>query len=535
MEKSKLKYFKQIAVLFCIVLMMSLFSGMAQCKDSISEDGGKGLFAPVTEFADYFISERGQILSLTLEHLWMSLAAVLLAILLGVPVAILLTRHKKLSGPVLGIASLIQTIPSLALLGFMIPLLGIGWGPAVVALFLYALLPIIRNTYTGIENVDSAIIEAGRGMGLTGRQILYMVELPLAIPVVMAGIRTSTVINVGVATLCALVGAGGLGQLIFRGISMINSNMILAGAVPAALLALSLDYILGLCEHALSPEGLKGKQKFSKKSIVATGLIFIILTGIGYFLMRPAEVQLGRESKGKIVIGSKRFTEQYILGEMLSLMIENRTDIDVDRELGLGGVYILQSGMTTGDIDIYVEYTGTGYIVVLEKETSSDADEIYRVVKEEYKKKFNTRWLNPIGFNNTYAMIVTRDYAEKHDLKCISDLEKVKDDILAGFDNEFLVRRDGYGKLVETYGFQFKKQPKEMDPGLMYMAIKEGEVDAICGYVTDGRIPAFDLVCLEDDKHFFPPYYAVPLVKQETLDRYPELEGVIEELSGENF
>ena len=133
--------------------------------------------------------------------------------------------------------------------------------------------------------------------------------------------------------------------------------------------------------------------------------------------MRPAEVQLGRESKGKIVIGSKRFTEQYILGEMLSLMIENRTDIDVDRELGLGGVYILQSGMTTGDIDIYVEYTGTGYIVVLEKETSSDADEIYRVVKEEYKKKFNTRWLNPIGFNNTYAMIVTRDYAEKHDLK----------------------------------------------------------------------------------------------------------------------
>jgi len=203
-----------------------------------------------------FIQHNG-IPRLTVEHLYLTGIAMGFAILIGVALGILLTRFHWLATPILGTTSVIQTIPSLAILGFMIPLLGIGARPAIAALFLYALLPIIRNTYTSIIGIDPALVEAATGMGMTRRQILVSVRLPLALPIIMAGIRTSTVICVGIATLCAFIGAGGLGTLIFRGISMVNNRVILAGAVPAALLALILDFLLGRLEVMLSPKGLK--------------------------------------------------------------------------------------------------------------------------------------------------------------------------------------------------------------------------------------------------------------------------------------
>jgi osmoprotectant transport system permease protein len=203
-----------------------------------------------------FVQENG-ILRLTLEHLSLTGIAIGSAILIGVSLGVLLSRLQWLATPVLGTASVIQTIPSLAILGFMIPLLGIGFPPAIAALFLYALLPIIRNTYTSVVGIDPALIESATGMGMTRRQILLSVRLPLALPVIMAGIRTSTVICVGIATLCAFIGAGGLGTLIFRGISMVNNKSILAGAIPAALLALALDFLLGRLEKLLSPKGLE--------------------------------------------------------------------------------------------------------------------------------------------------------------------------------------------------------------------------------------------------------------------------------------
>jgi len=202
-----------------------------------------------------FIQDN-RILRLAIEHLWLAGIAMGFAILVGVSLGILLTRFRWMAMPVMGTANVIQTIPSLAILGFMIPLLGIGVRPAIAALFLYALLPIIRNTYTSVIGINPALIESATGMGMTQRQILVSVRLPLALPIIMAGIRTSTVICVGIATLCAFIGAGGLGTLIFRGISMVNNKVILAGAIPAALLALSLDFLLGRLEALLSPEGL---------------------------------------------------------------------------------------------------------------------------------------------------------------------------------------------------------------------------------------------------------------------------------------
>jgi osmoprotectant transport system permease protein len=192
----------------------------------------------------------------TLEHLQLTAIAVAIAIVIGVPLGAFLVRERKLSGPVLAAIGVIQTVPSLALLGLLIPLLGIGEKPAVLALFLYALLPIVRNTFSGLDGIDPAAIDAARGMGMRDRQILLKVSLPLALPVVMGGIRTSTVINVGVATLAALVGAGGLGKFIFRGIAMVDGKTILLGAIPAALLALALDGLLALVEWRLVPRGL---------------------------------------------------------------------------------------------------------------------------------------------------------------------------------------------------------------------------------------------------------------------------------------
>jgi len=203
-----------------------------------------------------FIQHNG-IPQLTVEHLYLTGIAIGFAILIGISLGITLSRFRWLATPILGIASVIQTIPSLAILGFMIPLLGIGAKPAIAALFLYALLPIIRNTYTSVVGVNPALIEAATGMGMTRRQILVSVRLPLALPIIMAGIRTSTVICVGIATLCAFIGAGGLGTLIFRGISMVNNKVILGGAIPAALLALALDFLLARLEVILSPKGLK--------------------------------------------------------------------------------------------------------------------------------------------------------------------------------------------------------------------------------------------------------------------------------------
>jgi osmoprotectant transport system permease protein len=209
----------------------------------------------------YFVNRPDMVLGLLLEHLQLTGIAVSLAILIGVPTGIAITRYNKLANPILGITSIFQTIPSIALFGVLIPFLGIGRKPAIVVLFLYALLPIIKNTYTGIKGVSAFMIDAGRGMGMTNMQILRMVELPQALSVIMAGVRISTVINIGTTTIAAYIGAGGLGQLIFTGIQLVRNEMIIAGAVPAALLALLADYLLGKVEHRLTPKGLRGKKR----------------------------------------------------------------------------------------------------------------------------------------------------------------------------------------------------------------------------------------------------------------------------------
>src|ERR1700761_6327632 len=333
---------------------------------------------------EFMQQQSDKLVTQTLQHIGLTFISLFIAVLIGLPLGIWITRKKQFSGTVLGIAGILQTIPSIALLGFMIPLLGIGTKPAIVALLLYALLPIIRNTYTGITGVDSAVKEAAVAMGMSKWQILTKVELPLAMPVILAGIRTATVINVGVATLASYIAAGGLGEFIFGGISLNNTNMILAGAIPAALLAILFDFMLSRLQHLNL-----------KKLRVATASLPVLLLLMSSFYFIPS------------AYGGK---------------------------------------------------------------------------------------------------------------------------LTAGFTPEFMGRQDGNLGLQSKYGL--KIHTIVISDAVMYKAAYEKELDVISGYSTDGRLKAYGLLVLDDDKAIFPPYYAAPIVRDDALKKFPDLEKTLNLLSG---
>ncbi|MBW4642271.1 MAG: ABC transporter permease subunit [Goleter apudmare HA4340-LM2] len=472
-------------------------------------------------FSQYF----PEIILRTGEHLVLVAIAMTVAIAIGIPLGIFITRQPKLAQPILGLANALQTIPSLAIFGFLIsvPFLGgIGKIPAIVALTLYALLPLIRNTYIGINSVDPAIREAGRGMGMTDLQLLFQVDIPLALGVILAGVRVATVISVGIATIAAAIGGGGLGVFIFRGISTVNNQLILAGAIPAAFIALGVDLSLGWLEKQLTQQGEK-KSKLNRKVAVSLSILSLIFLGLIIFSYR--------QTAPTIVIGSKNFTEQVILGELLAQQIESHTKLKVDRRFNLGGTFICHEAVKSGKIAGYVEYTGTALTAVLKEKPITNPQFVYDKVKQEYNQKFQLEVIQPLGFNNTFAMIIRGEDAQRWQIKTLSEAAKYTPQWQAGFGYEFLERDDGYPGLAKTYGLKFANL-KQMEIGLMYQALKEKKVDFIAANSTDGLIPALNLLILDDDKQYFPPYQAVPVFNQATLRKYPELGVAINQLAG---
>ncbi|MGC9504927.1 ABC transporter permease/substrate-binding protein [Baaleninema sp.] len=514
-------------------------------------------------FGQFLLDHQLELADQTIEHIGLTTVSLAIAISLGVSVGIILTRYPNISDRVIGAVGIVQTIPSVALLGFMLPLLGIGVTPAIVALFLYALLPIVRNTYTGIDEVDSAIKEAAKGMGMSNFQILLKVELPLAVPVIFAGIRTAAVTTVGVATLCALIASGGLGEFIFRGIALNNVDMILAGAIPAALLALLLDFLLGVLqsrvmewlkpllvgavvllllslswlvvpnlfgssftagftaefmeradgypglrqhyglklntlelEPGLMYKAIREKQVdlisgFSTDGRIQAYNLTVLEDNLNYFppyyaaplvrgetlrefpevrsalnrlagqisneemvqlnyrvdrqqeptmqVVREFLSELGlktetqREGNADLVVGSKNFTEQYLLAEMMAVVIENYTNLDVELKTGLAGTKIAFDALRQGEIDLYPEYTGTGLLAILNtdadvreellSESESAADTVLEYVREKTQEEYNLIWLEPFGFNNSYALMMREAAANELDVQSISDLK----------------------------------------------------------------------------------------------------------------
>jgi len=489
-----------------------------------------------------FVSERLPELWLrTGEHLMLTGVSTGLAILIGIPLGICAFRIGWLRGPLTAGVGILQTIPSLAMLAILLALLQkIGAIPALIALTLYALLPIVRNTLAGLEGVSPAAVEAARGIGMTSRQRLRLVEIPLAMPVIVAGIRTAAVVSVGVATLSAFIGAGGLGQFINRGLALSNTDLILLGAIPAAVLALIVDGSIAASQWGLRRKRPRGSRveatidRCLRPLALAMPVALIIAGCFAYFSTstsssNPAWGPSAAEGN-TIRIGTKNFTEQLNLGELMAQLIEARTDLRVERRFNLGGTMICHGALESGGIDLYAEYTGTALTAILEQSVIADPDRAYETVAREYRQRFSAEWLRPFGFNNTYAITVRKPDANSRNLRTISDLITISRTLRAGFTAEFSERPDGYPGLRRAYGLVFR-DVRDLDPALMYQAIANNEVDVICGFATDGRIPAFELQPLRDDRGFFPPYQAAPVIRSEVLDAHPELREVLELLA----
>ena len=380
------------------------------------------------------------------EHLILVTIAMLIASAIGIPLGIFITRHPKLAPPILGVANTLQTIPSLAIFGFLISVPffgGIGKNPAIVALTLYALLPLIRNTYIGISNVDPAVRKAGLGMGMTDWQLLSQVEIPLASGVILAGIRVATVISVGIATIAAAIGGGGLGVFIFRGLATVNNQLILAGAIPAAAIALIADLGFGWLEQRSTQQ--KGDQrKIGRKLTIMGGILALLVVGLVAINYRQAP--------SIITIGSKNFTEQVILGELLAQQIESHTKLKVDRQLNLGGTFICHEAVKAGQIAGYVEYTGTSLTAILKQEPIKNPQTVFDTIKKAYDRDFQLEVMQPLGFENTFAFIIRSEDAKRLQIKTLSEAAKYTPQMRGGFGYEFLERKDGYPALAKTYG-----------------------------------------------------------------------------------
>ncbi|WP_443663301.1 ABC transporter permease/substrate-binding protein [Clostridium sp.] len=459
------------------------------------------------------MQRRQQLGTALLEHMQISFIAIFIAVIIAVPLGIYITRHKRLAGPLLQVAAIFQTIPSLAILGILIPLVGIGQLPAVIALVIYAILPILRNTYTGIKEIDPILIEAAQAMGMNRRKQLFKVQLPLAMPVIMAGVRTSMVLVIGTATLAALIGAGGLGELILLGIDRNDNSLILIGAIAAALLAIIFDAMLSLLEKASL-----------KKTMIAISLGSIIIASIviaPYFFAQKKE----------ITIAGKLGSEPEILINMYKLMIEDETNLTVKLKPGMGKTSFLFNALKSGDIDIYPEFTGTALeTFVKERAKSHIPNQVYAQARIGMDKNFSMQLLKPMKYNNTYAIAVPASFEKKYNLNNISDLKNVENKVKAGFTLEFTDREDGYKGLQKTYGVNFDNI-KTMEPKLRYTAIKAGDINLVDAYSTDSELSQYNMKVLKDDKQFFPPYQGAPLMLKKTLENYPELSKPLNKLA----
>ena len=449
------------------------------------------------------------------QHLQLSLLTLLLAIFLAVPLAIYLSTRKRASNWVLQLAGIFQTIPSMALLGLFIPIMGIGTLPALTALVIYAIFPILQNTITGLQGIDPSLEEAGIAFGMTKWERLKKFEIPLAMPVIVSGVRTATVMIIGTATLAALVGAGGLGSFILLGIDRRNASLILIGAISSAILAILFNLIL------------KWLEKAKLRTILVAFAVMILGLGASY-----APNIIPHKEKDNLVIAGKLGPEPEILANMYKILIEENTDMTVTVKPNFGKTTFLYEALKKGDIAIYPEFTGTVTESLLKPtpQVGHDPEAVYQAARDGIKKRDNLVLLKPMAYQNTYAVVVPKKIAQEYGLKTISDLKKVEGQLKAGFTLEFNDREDGNKGLQKVYGLNL--QVSTMEPALRYQAIQSGDIQITDAYSTDAELARYDLVVLEDDKHLFPPYQGAPLMKAELLEKHPELEAVLNKLAG---
>ena len=456
-------------------------------------------------------------------HLQLTLLALLCATAVSLPLGIAVTRVRWLEQPALALAGIIQTIPSLALLAVMVPLLAslrlpsIGFLPAFIGLTLYGVLPILRNTVAGIHGVDPAQREAARGVGMTPAQQLRRVELPLALPVIIAGLRTATVWTVGIATLSTPVGATSLGNYIFSGLQTRNHAAVLVGCVAAAGLALLLDALV---------RGVEIGLRTRRPRLI--GGVMAVLAALCLYAGFTLAATLLPARERTVTIGAKGFTEQYVLAALLAHWVERETGRPTNQRQSLGSSVAFDA-LVAGDIDMYVDYTGTLWANVMNRSAAgANRAEVSAEVEAFLLDRHGIQVAATLGFENAYAVAARATDADRLGLQRISDLIPLASTLSMGADFEFFSRPE-WAAVRDTYGLALERL-RTMDAGLMYQAVSEGAVDLISAYTTDGRITAYDLRILEDDRAAIPPYDAVVLVSAGLARELPDVVAALRRL-----
>jgi len=442
-------------------------------------------------------------------HIAVSLTALALGLAVSFPLALMSVHRPCLRGALLGFASVVQTIPGLALLALFYPLLlgiaalaertfgagfsALGFLPSVLALALYSMLPVLRNTITGLDGVDADVKQAALGVGMTQRQSLFMVELPLALPVIMAGIRTAAVWVIGTATLSTPIGQTSLGNYIFTGLQTQNWVFVLFGCVAAAVLALAVDQLL-----ALMAKGF-GANSLNRVAAGALGLALIAISSLAPGLSRPAATY---------VIGTKPFTEQYILAALIEMRLRD-SGLTARRREGLGSAVIFEA-LRANEIDVYVDYSGTVWSNQFQRTDTKPRLDMLAEIRADLQNRYDIRTTGPLGFQNAYALAMTACRAQSLGVRSIADLAGRAPQVSIAGDYEFFGRPE-WQALRAAYGLKFREE-RQMQPEFMYPAIASGEVDVISAYTSDGRIAQHGLAVLDDPKRAIPPYDAFLLI-----------------------
>lgn len=458
-------------------------------------------------------------------HVRLVVIALTISALSSIPLGVLATRSRRFEQLIVGLASVIQTIPALALLAAMVPILGavglpaIGALPALMGLALYCALPILLATVTGIREVSPPLLEAARGVGMTDRQVLRHVELPLAAPFIVAGLRTSAVWCVGMGTLSTPIGAPSLGNFIFGGLQTRNHYATLTGCVVAAGLALFLDLLVRLVET-----GLRARKRAS----LIAGASGLVALGL-YTVVSLVAVAVIDARSPKLRIGAKSYTEQYVLAQVLAQTIQAEgQETEMVESLGSSVVF---DALADGSLDVYVDYTGTVWTTILKHpEPAADRKEMLARIEDELRSKYGVEVVAALGFENTYALAMRKSDADRLHIQTLSDLTPHARSLVLGADYEFFSRKE-WADLKRVYGYEFKKNVS-MDPALMYQAAGQKEVDVICAFSTDGRIASYGLTVLEDDRHTIPPYDAIILASKKMASEHPSIVEALKRLSG---
>lgn len=466
---------------------------------------------------NYLKTNSGEIINSLGQHLTISFIAAIIAILIAVPLAIILINHRKTGELVLQITSVIQTIPSLAILGLLIPLVGIGTIPAIIALVLYALMPVFANTYAGLTNIDPLLMEAADAFGVSWRFKLFKIQIPLALPMILTGIRQAVVMIIGTATLAALIGGGGLGTYILLGIQTNNNNALIVGAVLAAALALIASGLIRLLA--------KVPLKYLTFAIIG----IFTLAGIGWGVK-----SLAFQQQETITIAGKMGGEPEILINMYKDIIENdQPQIKVKLKPNFGGTSFLFKGLQSQKIDVYPEFTGTVLqsLVKTDKAIPHQPRSAYQQAQKLLQFQYKMTYLAPMQYQNGYAVVVRRSTAAKYHLHTIADLAQFPG-LKAAFDPDFYQQSDGYPGLKKFYHLHFQNV-KTMEPALRYEALAKGKVAVTDGYTTDPQIKKYKLVVLNDSRSFFPPYQGAPLVRTEFARSHPQIIKSLNKLQGQ--